>query len=158
MRIACIQGLQRSQPNNDRIRGFIEAHKLHGVPFDENLIVGNDFTVENGYSQTLIVLNTNNPPSAIFTLSNLISLGVIKALKEIGLNIPDDISLVSFDDQPYSEFLRTPMTTVNQQKSQIGKLAIEVLFNLINRKEFTNEAINIKLKTNLIIRNSVKKM
>ena len=157
-KIACIQGIPQSQPNKDRVRGYIDACKASGIDVDESFIVGDDFSIENGYLQTRILFSIENQPTAIFALSNLISLGTIKALNEIGLKIPGDISLVSFDEQPYSAYLGTPMTTINQKKSEIGQLAIDVLLKHIISNEFRKKTIHLKLKTDLIIRNSVRKI
>jgi LacI family transcriptional regulator len=78
-------------------------------------------------------------------------------LKEAGLTIPDNISIVSFDEQPYSAFLACPMTTVEQPREEIGRLAFQYLLNRINDgKEGKME--NTMLKPRLIIRDSVKKV
>ncbi len=154
--IACIQGIPGSQPNIDRVRGFKEAFKVNNLTVDESLIVGDDFGSDNGYMQTRILFSMNNPPTAIFALSNMISLGAIKAINEMGLQIPQDISLVSFDEQPYSAFLGTPMTTIDQKKSEMGQLSVDVLLKYINNEEYRKKMVNMTLKTNLIIRDSVK--
>ena len=99
-----------------------------------------------------------DPPTAIFALSNLIGLGVIKAAEEMGLNIPENISLISFDEQPYSAFLGTPMTTIDQKKNEMGQLAVDVLLKYISNKEYRKKVINMTLKTNLIIRDSVRRI
>ncbi|MGE5846632.1 MAG: LacI family DNA-binding transcriptional regulator, partial [Ignavibacteria bacterium] len=119
------------------------------------LIVGNNFGEENGYIEMKLLLKRSNKPSAVFAGSNLISLGAMRALAEENLKIPDDISMISFDDQPYSRFLATPMTTVSQPSSQIGQLATKILTDLIeSNKQF--EPKGILLPTTLIKRNSVK--
>ena len=154
-RIAYIQGLKNTSPNNERVRGFKDAHKHFGIALDESLIVGNSFGEENGYIEMKLLLKRNRIPSAVFAGSNLISLGALKALAEENLNVPGDISMISFDDQPYSRFLATPMTTVSQQSSQIGQLATKILIDLIEtNKQF--EPKGILLPTTLIKRNSVK--
>jgi LacI family transcriptional regulator len=156
--IACIQGIPESPPNIDRVRGFKDALKANNLPVDESIIVGDDYTRENGYLQTRFLFSMENPPTAIFALSNMISLGVIKATGEMGLKIPDNISLISFDEQPYSAFLGTPMSTVEQKKSEMGQLAVDVLLKYISNEDYRNKAVHITLKTNLIIRDSVRKI
>jgi LacI family transcriptional regulator len=155
-RIACIQGLINTSPNNDRVKGYIDAHKNHVLQVDKNLIVGDSFGEENGYLETKLLLKQANPPTAIFAISNLISLGAIRAISEEGLKIPDDISMISFDDQPYSRFLSTPMTTVSQQNSQIGQIAIKLLIDQIESNRQL-EPMGIFLPTRLITRDSVKR-
>ena len=157
-KIACIQGIPKSRPTIDRVRGYKDALRSHSIPIDDSLIVGDNYTIENGYKQTRILFSMEDPPTAIFALSNLIGLGVMKAVDEMGLKIPDNISLISFDEQPYSAFLATPMTTVDQKKSEIGQLAVNVLTKYIDNKDYRKKLVHMTLKTNLIVRNSVKKI
>ena len=156
-RIACIQGLVNTSPNNDRVRGYIDAHKTHDLLVDKKLIVGDSFGEDNGYIETKLLLKQDNLPTALFAVSNLISLGAIRAISEEGLKIPDDISMVSFDDQPYSRFLSTPMTTVSQQNAQIGQIAIKLLIDQIESNRQL-EPKGIFLPTILISRDSVKRV
>jgi LacI family transcriptional regulator len=156
-RIACIQGLVNTSPNNDRVRGYLDAHNKNGIPYNRNLIVGDSFGEENGYIETKLLLKQENPPTAIFAISNLISLGAIRAISEEGMKIPDDISMISFDDQPYSRFLSTPMTTVAQQNTQIGQIAIKLLIDQIESNVQTGPK-GIFLPTRLISRDSVKNL
>jgi LacI family transcriptional regulator len=157
-KIACIQGIPKSMPTIERVRGYRDALINHGIHPDASLIVGDNYNTENGYRQTRILFSMEDPPTAIFALSNLIGLGVIKAIDEMGLKIPENISLISFDEQPYSAFLGTPMTTVDQKKSEIGQLAVDVLLKYIDNKESRKRIVHMTLKTNLIIRESVKKI
>ena len=156
--IACIQGIKDSQPNKERVKGYIDALEQNNIPVNDSFIIGENFSTENGYKQTRILFSVEQNPTAIFALSNLISLGVIKALSEMGLKIPDDVSLISYDEQPYSAFMGTPLTTIEQKKSEIGQLAVSVITKNIEAKTFSKKPLNMKLRTNLIIRNSVKNL
>lgn len=155
--IGCIQGLHNTSVNEDRVRGYKDAHKMYDIALDNSLIVGDNFGERNGYTSTKLLLNRTSRPTAIFAVSNLISLGALRAISEEGLKIPDDVSLISFDDQPYSDYLCTPMTTVRQQSPEMGEIAIKLLIDEIktNKHHATNGVI---LPTKLIIRKSVKKM
>jgi len=153
--IACIQGINGISANTDRVNGYRAALQKHGIPANESLVLGTDFGEKNGYIQTKKLLTLPEYPTAIFALSNLISLGTLRALKEAGLSVPDDISIVSFDEQPYSAFLTCPMTTVEQPREEIGKLAFLNLLEMIN-KESRKKTENLVLKPRLIIRESVK--
>lgn len=155
--IACIQGLVNTSPNNDRVRGYRDAHLKNNLQVDESLIVGDSFGEENGYLETKLLLKRSCVPTAIFSISNLISLGAIRAISEEGLKIPDDISMVSFDDQPYSRFLSTPMTTVAQQSTSIGQIATKLLIDQIESNRII-EPKGIFLPTKLIVRNSILKI
>jgi len=155
--IGLIQGKVNTSVNIDRIRGYRDAHQNYGVALDESLIVGDSFGKRNGYIATKILLSKAMRPSAIFATSNLISLGAMTAIQEGGLRIPEDISLISFDDQPYSEYLATPMTTVSQQTAETGEIAFRLLQSQIKGgSQLSREGII--LPTELVFRKSVKKL
>ncbi len=156
-RIACIQGINGISVNTDRVDGYRDALKNHNLTVDNSMIAGDDFGEKNGYDQTVRLLGSECRPTAILALSNLISLGVMRALSEAGLKIPDDMSLVSFDDQPYSAFLASPMTTVEQMKEEIAREAVQILLENINSGRSAGK-VNKKIMPELIIRNSVKNM
>lgn len=156
-RIACIQGLNYTSPNSDRVRGYKDALEHAHIPLDNELLVGDSFGEENGYLETKILLKKPKPPTAIFAVSNLISLGVIRAIIEENLQIPQDISIVAFDDHPYMEYLSTPMTTVAQPIMEMGRIAMKMLFNQIQNK-FSAPIQNIMLPTKLIARGSVRSL
>jgi LacI family transcriptional regulator len=153
-RIACIQGVESSMPNKLRIKGFKAAMKEAGI--HEYSIVGTAFSVQNGYAETLLLLYGKERPSAIFALSNTISLGSIKALKENNIRIPEDISLITFDDHPYMDFLTTPLTCVAQPIDDICKIAIRLLFDQID--EQGKKANQIFLQPTIHYRDSVKQL
>lgn len=156
-RVAFIQGRVNTSVNNDRVRGYRDAHKLHNIPVDESLIVGDSFGKRNGYSSAKILLKKNPPPTAIFLASNLISLGAMSAIHEENLKIPDDISIIAFDDQPYSDYLATPMTTVNQQTAEAGEISFKLLLSQIEDEQYKSVE-RIVLPTTLIFRKSVKRL
>ena len=156
-KIGLIQGAANTLPVIERVRGYKDAQKANGIEVDETMIVGENFSEENGYIETKLMLNRSEKPTAIFGLSNLISFGVMKAIREAGLLIPNDISLITFDDLPYLDYLATPMTAIQQQGSEIGKIATKMLLDQIETgREFEKDGIF--LPTKLIKRSSVKKI
>lgn len=156
-RIACLRGLTGTSPNEDRLRGYREALAEHRIPVDESLVVGDGFGEQSGYIALKLLLKAAGDFTAIFALSNLISLGAIRALTEEGLRIPDDISLISFDDQPYSAYLAAPMTTVAQSSVEMGQIAMKLLFDRIHYPERIVQG-GVLLPTNLIVRGSVRRL
>lgn len=156
-RIAFIQGIIGTTVNQDRVNGFIEAFKINNIPLDRSLIVGENFGEQNGYVETRILINLENRPTVIFAASNLISLGALRALYEENINVPNDMSIISFDDQPYSNYLAAPMTTVAQQSQEIGSIAFKLLMDRMDSNH-TSESPKILLPTKLIVRKSVKKI
>jgi len=153
-RIACIQGVQQSSPNMLRIQGYKEAMLQSGLK--NYLISGNDFSVQNGYKETKLLLQLKEKPTAIFTLSNTIAMGCIKALKEENIRIPEDISLITFDDHPYLDYLATPLTCVTQPTREICRIAIKYLFFMLSKKEIVSK--QVLLTPELIYRKSVRRI
>ena len=156
-RIACLQGLRHTSPNEFRVRGYKEALARHHIQVDENLIVGDSFTEQSGYIETKLLLKTQPDVKAILSLCNLNALGAIRALAEEKRSVPDDISIVSFDDPPYSAYLATPMTTVAQSYSEMGEVAVKLLFDQIQSSRGQTKG-GILLPTTLIKRKSVKRL
>lgn len=150
--IACIQGVQSAIPNKLRVQGFEDAMKEAGIT--DYSIVGDDYSVQNGYLETKLLFQHKTKPTAIFSLSNTIAMGCLKALKEEKIKIPADVSLITFDDHPYLDFLATPLTCIAQPVSDISKIAIKFLFSRINNSE---KNINqVLLKPKMKIKESVR--
>lgn len=152
-RIAFIQGLPGTYTNNERLRGYRAALESHGIPFNDDMIVGGDFREENGYMETKLLLTSSDPPTAIFATSDLITLGALKAISEEGLEVPRDISLIMFDDVDFAPYLRCPITAVRQPKELMGEMAVKLLVEEL--KEERRESKRIVLKTSLVVRESV---
>ena len=153
-RLACIQGVQQSTPNRLRVKGFIEANEKMGLK--NYNIVGDDFTVQNGYLETRLLFQQKERPTAIFTLSNTIAMGCMKALKELNIRIPEDISLLTFDDHPYLEYLATPLSCVAQPVGDISKIATKFLFSMLQNNDV--KVNQILLKPEMKFRNSVNRI
>ena len=99
---------------------------------DVTSVVGNEFSIQNGYLETKLLLNKKESIDAIFALSNTIVLGAMKAIREVGLRIPEDIAIVSFDDNMYMEYLTPALTRVSQPVGDMAKLAARILLDRIN--------------------------
>ena len=152
--ISCIQGIPETSANQERLAGFRQALEDHEIPIKNNSILGHDYSFNNGYESSRKLLSGDDRPTAIFALSNLIAMGSVKAIQEAGLKIPDDISLLSFDDQTYFELLSPPISAIRQPVDSIGKNAVDSLFQLMKDDPVENK----KLSPLLIERESVKKI
>jgi len=153
--IVCIQGVKTSTPNKFRVKGFKEAMEKNNLSTYE--VVGDDFTVQNGYLETKLILQKKNKPTAILALSNTIAMGAIKAIKEEGLNIPKDLSIITFDDHPYLDFLSTPLTCVAQPVDDISKIAIKFLLSRL-KKEDEIKTNQVLLKPTIKFKESVQRI
>lgn len=153
-KIACIQGVRDSTPNAERVRGYMDSMREAGLG-DMIEVVGNEFSIQNGYLETKLLLCREDHPTAFFALSNTIALGVLKAVREASMHIPEDISLLAFDDYTYMDFLEPPVTRISQPVSDMAKLATKLLFDRIegNGAVITSQ---IKLAPTLISGASVK--
>lgn len=151
--ITCIQG-HPSTPNTMRIKGFEDASREAGIL--QCHIVGNEFSVQNGYLETKLLLQKKTRPTAIFALSNTIAMGCMKALKEENVVIPDEISLITFDDHPYLDYLATPLSCIMQPVANICKLAVKFLFSMLN--DAGVETSQVLLKPEMVFRDSVKRI
>jgi LacI family transcriptional regulator len=155
-KIAIIQGLPGTVTNEQRLKGYKETLKRYQIPLSSNYIVGDDFRILNGYLQTKTLLKYKDPPTAIYATGDLIALGCVQAINEDNLNIPNDISLVTFDDPGYFANLSPPLTAVRQPVQDMGIIAVKLLFDRIHNKNV--EQKQIQLNPELIIRNSVKRV
>jgi LacI family transcriptional regulator len=158
-KIACFQGIVNTSPNNQRVNGYKQALKNNKIPFDPALVMGADFGFHNGYTcaKKLIKNLAKSKVTAIFSMGNQITLGVLKALKEEGVQIPNDLSIVSFDEQVYSDLLFTPLSTVSHMNENFGDISLKMLLTQLDRSIKTKPK-NVILKSKLIIRDSVKKI
>lgn len=154
-RIACIQGTPHSMPVRDRVQGYGDTLRRHGLA-ERIEVSGEDFSVRNGYLETKLALARTPCPTAIFALSNLILLGVVKAVHESGLRIPEDISVVSFDDNLLFNYLDPAITCIGQPTAEIGALAVKLLIRAIREPEA--EPSHLQLPPSLIVRRSVRNL
>lgn len=151
--ILCIQGVQRSMPSRQRVEGYHDAMRHAGLG-DKTRVAGNDFTIQNGYLETKLAFSSPNPPTAIFALSNTILLGTLKAIHELGLRIPDDVSIVAFDNQIYMDYLNPAITRISQSTAEMCTLAMRILMQQISGDGGSN--VQMLLPPKIVICNSVK--
>jgi len=150
--ISCIQGIVHSTPNKQRVEGFLKAMSDNGI--NTYKVSGDAFNEQNGYIEAKLLLRQKNRPTAIFAFSNTIAMGCLKAFKEENIKIPEDISLITFDESPYLDYIEPPITCISQPIEDICKIAVKILFSNIDDNDKTFK--NVLLKTKLNIKESVK--
>jgi LacI family transcriptional regulator len=136
-----------------REQGFRDALNAAGIPADETLILPGDFTTETGRVRALDLLNRDDPPTAIFAANDQSALGVYQAAEELGRRVPEDLSLVGYDNIYEARFLG--LTTVDQNLSEMGYAATEMLIKLVNREPV--DVKTYKIPTRLIVRDSCRR-
>jgi LacI family transcriptional regulator len=152
-RIGMVSGSHHISTGYDRIVGYKRALEEAGIPIDESLISTGEFKSESGYERTLhLMQNATNRPTALFAASNFIALGMIKALDELGLRIPDDVSVVSFDDLP--DLFRPFLTVVTQSPYDLGYQSTQLLIERMANPDEVIEPREILLPLQTLIRNS----
>lgn len=155
-RIAFIQGLPGTYANEKRLLGYKTALQDAGISIDEHLIVGDDFRSLNGYLETKLLLNISNPPTAIFTAGDLIALGTLEACKENNVMIPNDLSLVTFDDPVFASYLSPALSAVEQPIAKMAEMAAALLYRRMRNP--LDERRKVLLEPKLNIRNSVTRL
>ena len=141
-RITCIQGVQSSMPNKERVRGYCRAMEEAGLAENIN-IVGNEFSVQNGYLEAKLLMSREIRPTAIFTLSNTIMLGALKAIREAGLSVPQDVALISFDNNLYMDYMTPSITRISQPVEDMSKLAVKILLDKLNGESNCNSQLRL---------------
>ena len=114
-------------------------------------------TEQSGYIETKLLLKTQPDITAILALCNLNALGAVRALAEEKRKVPDDVSIISFDDPPYAAYLATPMATISQSYSEMGEVAVKLLFDQIQSERGQSKG-GILLPTSIVPRKSIKKL
>ena len=150
-RIGVITGPVQSQSSHNRLQAYRQTIEELDIPFDPQLVVQGDGKADGGYASADCLLDVVHPPTAIFCYNDLTAIGAIRAIKNRGLSVPDDVSVMGFDDIPFAEYVDPPLTTVRQHRYTMGRLATEMILALLNGK---SPEANIYLKGDLIIRES----
>ena len=149
-RIATISGPTHSAAGLDRIEGYTKAMTERGYKIDQSLMVEGDFTEAGGYYAMQKLLPAK--PDAVFAASDVTANGAMRAVREAGLNVPNDIAFVGFDDVPLANLSDIQLTTIRQPVIQAGIRAVELLIDLIENG--IQPPRHIIMNTQLIIRDS----
>lgn len=161
--ILCIQGVPRAITSVRRVDGYLTALRDAGLE-DRALVCGNEFSIDNGYLQTQLAISSGKVFSAIFALSSTNLLGSLRALRDHNLKVPDDISLISFDDNVYLNYLNPPISCVAQPLDLISIAAVDRLLarlGLPKHRDEDSKRISangnnmIEIPPQIIIRDSI---
>src|SRR5690606_29534610 len=109
-----------------------------GLPFDEDLVMEGDFLQTSGFLNTRLLLERDNPPTALLISNDMMAYGALEAARVLGLTIGHDISIIGFDDVFLSSQTYPPLTTVRQPLAQMGEMALDMLVDLIQERKVLN--------------------
>ena len=153
-RIMLLRGPIHQEDSYWRETGYKAALEANGIPFDEKLVLNGDFERHTAYNVLHEFIATEKQISfdAVFTGDDDAAIGVLKALHEHGYRVPEEVSVVGFDDLGFSAFLTPPLTTVSAPTETVGRIAAEQLFSLFD-KQYPEDDVTL-LPTELIIRRS----
>ncbi len=147
-RVGTLAGPSNSTVGVDRREGYERAIQARGLDIDKALIVETDFTEAGGYRAMQAMLPAR--PDAVFAASDMIAIGGMRAVREAGLQVPEDVAFVGFDDLPMTTMLESQLTTVRQPVYQFGIRAVELLIDLIDNGILPPR--RVLLETELVIR------
>jgi DNA-binding LacI/PurR family transcriptional regulator len=144
------------QSSAERIRGYKGALKHFELVYDEKLYTEAKATVENGRKETEKLLALEEPPTAIFAFNDILAIGAIEAVRKLGLSVPEDISIIGFDNTILSKYCSPSLTTMSQPLDEIGHQAVDLLVEEIESRKTQKQ--RIMLSAELIIRESTGPM
>jgi LacI family transcriptional regulator len=151
-RIGIVGGPGSVSTAEERRLGYERALKSHRLPIDSELVRRGNLRESGGRAETQALLDLPDPPTAIFSVNNLTTLGVLRALREGGVTVPGDMSVVGVDDLPIGDLLNPPITVIQQPTYQIGARAAELLLRRISAPDA--QALEVLLTATLVVRGS----
>jgi LacI family transcriptional regulator len=151
-RIGFITGKTYLQSSMRRLQGYKDGLQAANISVDPDLIQIGDYFGESGFNCGLRLLSLKSPPTAIFAANDMMAIGVVKAARQLGVCVPDDVSIVGFDNIPETVTHDPPLTTIDQDIEKMGYVATEMVIQLLQGKPIENKLH--KISTHLVIRNS----
>ncbi|GGJ03750.1 DNA-binding transcriptional regulator CytR [Alicyclobacillus cellulosilyticus] len=152
-KIALISGLIDSIPSHDRFTGYYRAIREHGLPFNPVYVKTGDWEFESGYVMAKELLALADKPTAILAMNDLMAGGVLEACRECGVRVPEDLSVVGFDNREISFYFIPKLTTMGLPLNELGRKSVEILVRAIEGEPIPEKSV--KLKCNLVERQSV---
>jgi LacI family transcriptional regulator len=151
-RIGIITGPLHLTTSRARLAGYREALERAGIPIDPALICEGNYLLGDGVKQTYALLDQADPPTAIFAGNDAQAAGVYRVLYQRNIRIPDEMSVIGFDDVTYTAQMSPPLTTIHQPLTEMGKMAANMLLRLIAGQQLDSN--HVELSTSLVVRES----
>jgi LacI family transcriptional regulator len=152
-RIGLINGQNGLDNPRDRLRGYKQALASNDFTFDPRLVRSGNWEPSSGYSETRALMELDDPPDAIFCANDLMALGCIEALKELGKSVPGDVSVIGFDNRDIAQFIRPPLTTLHLPLFEMGAMAVEMIHDEVGGLKSDHD--QLKVECQIIERESV---
>ncbi len=149
-------GASRTTPGRDRLVSFRRALLERGLRLNENLVREADYKEAGGYAHTLALLSGPDRPTALFIVNHPMTIGALRAIRDLGFNVPRDVSVIAFDDPTWAAFLDPPLCAIRQPTDQLGTCAAEMLIERVDAK-YSGPARTVLLAPQYMARGSVAK-
>ena len=151
-RIGLVSGSRTSAPARERLEGYRSALESAGLSYTEDLVAGGTYEFEEGHRAATVLLTSPQPPTAIFASADTLALGALRAAHELGITVPDQLSIISFDDTPLTRWSNPQLSAVHQPLFSMGQVAVERA--LVLSEDPGRFAHPFQLETELIQRES----
>jgi LacI family transcriptional regulator len=151
-RIAAITGPRGWIATEERLRGYRGALAAAGVMPDPQLEVESDFHAKGGGRAAGQLFDMPDRPTAIFAFNDMLAIGALRAARAWGIRVPEELSIVGFDDTFEASIVTPPLTTVRQPLAEMGRMAVNLLVRLLQNQRI--EALHVELETKLVVRES----
>jgi LacI family transcriptional regulator len=154
-RIAIIVGSEHVATAKDRLLGYSAALAEAGITLDSDLVIPGGFTESGGYDAALRLWQLEDRPTAVVSSNNVMTTGLLLAFKETHIRIPEDISVISFDDLPHFSLLDHPLTVISQPTYELGRVSCELLLSIVTDNQApSGRESRLCLPTQLTVRES----
>lgn len=153
-KIAFVRGLNDSLSSQNRVDAYVNFMESMGLPVRKEYIYRGNYDWNSGYSAARYLLDLDDPPTAIFTANDLMAIGCIRAAQMSGLTVPDDLSVIGFDNLDITDYCYPRLTTIDQPKYDMGVASVELLLRRMNHQNSGDAADKLTLPTTLIVRDS----
>lgn len=150
--IGLIYGAKTPEMAQDRLGAYQDSLQAAGLPLDPRLVAYCGPTIEDGYQAALELLQSSPRPTALMAINDLMAIGVLRAAGDLGLQVPRDLSLVSFDDTPVARYLVPRLTTASKDAVRLGKEAVRLMLERIQDPSRPRQKLHIAAR--LILRDS----
>ena len=156
-KIMYLAGIEGTRTNQEREKGYLAALKKVHINWKKEFVA--DFRLDTAYQKIMHhwpqLKNSDKLPTALFAANDLMAIGALKAFAQLKIRVPEDISIIGFDNIPFSDCTYPPLTTIAQPTYLMGEKAVETLLKLIDKKKIKK---SVELETELIERDSVSRL
>lgn len=156
-RIGIICGPEDIYTAQERLKGYERVHEDYDMTIESELIKKGDYQVESGYRLLLELIEMEEPPTAVLVTNYEMTLGAVMAINESDIKVPDDISIIGFDNLQLAKVVKPPLSIVIQPVKQIGEVAANMILRRL-KGDNSNFPSMIRLKTELMLKDSIKKV